>query len=204
MSVVMAGPYALQFPAVVPARTVAVRRRAVTRQSVAAKRDALPAGSMSRRCRSVPVLGESRQVGVTDRCHRAEFPLVRQWPTLGIEADHEASPSKDASSVVRRSAVHIGLPSSDRAGSSSDLVLAVVAYPRLDKPRPVTYTKALPQSITHPNGVVQSHQVLPALDTDGKQLWARPRSTLFFVPAQFVWVLCLAAALVLALIGLFV
>lgn len=84
-----------------------------------------------------------------------------------------------------------------------NLVLAVVAYPRLDKPRPVTYTEALPQPITHPNGVVQTHQVLPALDADGKQLWARPRSTLFFVPAQFVWVLCLAAALVLAVIGLF-
>ena len=38
---------------------------------------------------------------------------------------------------------------------------------------------------------------------EGKQLWARPRSTLFFIPARFVWVVCLAAALVLAVIGLF-
>jgi hypothetical protein len=84
-----------------------------------------------------------------------------------------------------------------------NLVLAYAVYPRLDKPRPVTYTQALAQPITHPNGVVQTHQVLPALDADGEQLWVHPRSTLFFVPARFVWLLCLAAALVLAVIGLF-
>jgi len=84
-----------------------------------------------------------------------------------------------------------------------NLVLAYLIYPRLDKPRPVTYTQALAQPITHPNGVVQTHQVLPALDADGEQLWVHPRSTLFFVPARFVWLLCLAAALVLAVIGLF-
>jgi hypothetical protein len=63
--------------------------------------------------------------------------------------------------------------------------------------------QALAQPITHPNGVVQTHQVLPALDAHGEQLWVRPRSTLFFVPARFIWLLCLAAALVLAVIGLF-
>ena len=84
-----------------------------------------------------------------------------------------------------------------------NLVLAYAVYPRLDKPRPVTYTQALPEPVTHPNGVVQTHQLLPALDHDGNQLWARPRSTLFLIPVQYVWVLCLAAALVLAVIGLF-
>ncbi|GAA3631067.1 hypothetical protein [Microlunatus ginsengisoli] len=83
-----------------------------------------------------------------------------------------------------------------------NLALAYLVYPRLDKPRPVTYTQSLPEPITHANGVVQTHQVLPALDADGKQVWARPTSTLFFVPARLVWVLCLLAALVLGVIGL--
>jgi hypothetical protein len=85
-----------------------------------------------------------------------------------------------------------------------NLVLALVVYPRLDKPRPVTYTQPLPEPITHPNGVVQTHQVLPALDAQGQQLWARPRSTLLFIPAQYVWVVWLAGSAVLAGIGLVV
>jgi hypothetical protein len=84
-----------------------------------------------------------------------------------------------------------------------NLVLAYVVYPRLDKPRPVTYTQPLPQPIKHPNGVVQTHQVLPALDADGNQLWVRTQSTLFFVPGRYVWVLCLVASLVLAVVGHF-
>jgi hypothetical protein len=84
-----------------------------------------------------------------------------------------------------------------------NLILTVAVYPRLDRARPVTYSQPLPQPITHPNGVVQTHQVLPALDANGNQVWVRPRSTLFFLPARFIWVLCLAVALVLAVIGLF-
>ena len=85
-----------------------------------------------------------------------------------------------------------------------NLVLTFVVYPRLDKPRPVTYTQALPEPVTHPNGVVQTHEVLPALDVDGKQVWVRPQSTLFFLPARLVWVPCLGVALVLAVVGLVV
>ncbi len=84
-----------------------------------------------------------------------------------------------------------------------NLVLALLVYPRLDKPRPVTYTQSLPEPIRHPNGVVQTHQVLPALDVEGKQLSSTPRSTLFAIPARSVWVVCLAASLVLAGLGLF-
>jgi hypothetical protein len=85
-----------------------------------------------------------------------------------------------------------------------NLILTYLVYPRLDKPRRVTYTRELPEPITHPNGVVQTHHVLPALDADGNQLWTRPTSTLFSIPVQFVWVLCLVAALVLAVIGMLV
>jgi hypothetical protein len=83
-----------------------------------------------------------------------------------------------------------------------NLALAYLVYPRLDKPRPVTYTQPLPQPITHLNGVVQTHQVLPALDAEGNQLWTRPRSTLFLIPGQYIWVPCLAVSLVLAVVGL--
>ncbi|HYI57871.1 MAG TPA: hypothetical protein VEX66_06860 [Microlunatus sp.] len=83
-----------------------------------------------------------------------------------------------------------------------NLVLAFFVYPRLDKARPVTYTVPLPQPIKHPNGQVQTHAVRPALDSEGRQLWTQPRSTLFFIPATVLWIPCLLGAVVLAVLGL--
>lgn len=83
-----------------------------------------------------------------------------------------------------------------------NLVLALVVYPRLDKPKPVTYTVKLPQPIKHANGQVQTHAVQPALDTDGQQLWSQSHSSLFFIPARILWVPLLAVALILAIVGL--
>lgn len=75
--------------------------------------------------------------------------------------------------------------------------LARWAYPRLDKPRALTFTRPLPQPYRLPNGTVQTHEVLPMLDPHGDQVWEARQSTLFFIPAKYFWAIFGAVALVL-------
>ena len=57
---------------------------------------------------------------------------------------------------------------------------------RLDKPRPMTVTRQLAQPYTHPDGRVQTHEVVPAVDGQtGQPILVTPRSTLFFIPMRF-------------------
>lgn len=49
--------------------------------------------------------------------------------------------------------------------------LARWLYPRLDKPRPVTMTRQLPQPYMRPDGNMQTHEVVQALDPEGRPLW---------------------------------
>jgi ABC-type antimicrobial peptide transport system permease subunit len=56
----------------------------------------------------------------------------------------------------------------------------------LDKPRPMTITRPLAQPYTHPDGRVQTHEVVPAVDGQtGQPIVVQPRSTLFFIPMRF-------------------
>jgi len=56
----------------------------------------------------------------------------------------------------------------------------------LDKPRALTVTRPLAQPYTHPDGRVQTHEVVPAVDGQtGQPIVVKPRSTLFFVPMRF-------------------
>lgn len=56
----------------------------------------------------------------------------------------------------------------------------------LDKPRPMTITRPLAQPYTHPDGRVQTHEVIPAVDGQtGRPIVVQPRSTLFFIPMRF-------------------
>ena len=82
-------------------------------------------------------------------------------------------------------------------------LLAYLVYPRLDRPRPVTFTRPLAEPLRHPNGAVQTHEVVPALDPEGRPLWQQPRSTLFFIPARVIWIGLLAVAVVLGVVSLF-
>ncbi len=83
-----------------------------------------------------------------------------------------------------------------------NLALAYLVYPRLDKPRQVTITRPLPQPYTWPDGRVQTHEVVPALDPDGRPVWQQPRSTLFFIPAAVLWIPLGVVSLVLAVAAL--
>ncbi|WP_395639893.1 hypothetical protein [Pseudolysinimonas sp.] len=63
----------------------------------------------------------------------------------------------------------------------------------LDKPRPLTATRQLATPYTHPDGRVQTHEVVPAVDGQtGQPIVVRPRSSLFFVPMRF-WPFVIAA-----------
>ena len=56
----------------------------------------------------------------------------------------------------------------------------------LDKPRALTVTRQLAQPYTHPDGRVQTHEVVPAVDGQtGQPIVVQPRSTLFFIPMRF-------------------
>lgn len=61
-----------------------------------------------------------------------------------------------------------------------------VMQKHLDKPRPLTVTRQLAQPYTHPDGRVQTHEVVPAVDGQtGQPITVRPNSTLFFIPMRF-------------------
>ena len=66
-----------------------------------------------------------------------------------------------------------------------------VVQKHLDKPRPIHVTRALAEPYTHPDGRVQTHEVVPAVDGSGQPILARPSSTLFFIPIRF-WPFILA------------
>ena len=61
-----------------------------------------------------------------------------------------------------------------------------VVQKHLDKPRVLTVTRQLAQPYTHPDGRVQTHEVVPAVDPQsGQPLVVQPRSTLFFIPVRY-------------------
>jgi hypothetical protein len=56
----------------------------------------------------------------------------------------------------------------------------------LDKPRALTVTRPLAQPYTHPDGRVQTHEVVPAVDgQSGQPIVVKPGSSLFFIPMRF-------------------
>jgi hypothetical protein len=85
-----------------------------------------------------------------------------------------------------------------------NLLLAYQVYPRLDRPKLMTFTRLLPQPFTGPDGRVQTYEVVPALDPDGQQVWTKPRSTLFFIPATILWIPLLLGAAGLGVAAIFV
>lgn len=81
-----------------------------------------------------------------------------------------------------------------------------VVQKHLDKPRALTVTRQLAEPYTHPDGRVQTHEVVPAVDgATGQPIVVRPQSTLFFIPVRF-WPFVLAGiglvVLVVNIVGL--
>ena len=75
-----------------------------------------------------------------------------------------------------------------------------VVQKHLDKPRALTVTRQLAQPYTHPDGRVQTHEVVPAVDGQtGRPIVVQPKSTLFFIPVRF-WPFLLAGLGVLLII----
>ena len=70
----------------------------------------------------------------------------------------------------------------------------------LDRPRGMTMTRQLAVPYQHPDGRVQTHEVVPIVDpANGQQIVTRPRSTLFFIPIG-IWPFIIAAGGVVALV----
>ncbi|MDR3068723.1 MAG: hypothetical protein LBU50_04390 [Cellulomonas sp.] len=80
------------------------------------------------------------------------------------------------------------------AAGAVNWAMAQWLYPRLDRPRPVTITRMLPQPYTWPDGRVQTHEVVPACDPEGQPLWVTPSSSLFFIPVKYLWIVLLVAS----------
>ncbi len=75
----------------------------------------------------------------------------------------------------------------------------------LDKPRALTVTRPLAQPYTHPDGRVQTHEVVPAVDgQSGQPIVVKPRSSLFFIPMRFWSFLIAGLGLVIFLVNLVV
>jgi hypothetical protein len=67
-----------------------------------------------------------------------------------------------------------------------------VVQKHLDRPRTLTVTRQLAEPYTHPDGRVQTHETVPAVDgRTGQPIVVQPKSTLFFVPMRF-WPFVLA------------
>lgn len=76
----------------------------------------------------------------------------------------------------------------------------------LDKPRALTVTRELAEPYVHPDGRVQTHEAVPAVDgKTGQPIVVAPSSTLFFIPMRF-WPFLIAGlglvVLVVNLVGL--
>lgn len=87
-------------------------------------------------------------------------------------------------------------------GAAFNLALAYLVFPHLDKPRPVTFTRPLPQPVQLPDGSVRTHETVPALDPEGRQIWQRPSSSLFFIPSTVIWIPLAGIGVVLAVAAL--
>ena len=57
---------------------------------------------------------------------------------------------------------------------------------RFDTPRPTMVQEKLSQSVTLPNGRVQTHRLTPAIDPGtGRPMMARPNSSFLSIPVRF-------------------
>lgn len=97
----------------------------------------------------------------------------------------------------------LGLPSEGPlAGAAAfgyatlvNLALALWVFPRLDKPQPALLERPLPEPILDEKGRTKTTEIVQAVDAEGNGLFVTPRSTLFFIPARFYWVICAVVAI---------
>jgi len=77
-----------------------------------------------------------------------------------------------------------------------------LALPKLDAPKPLVLTERLAEPVRTEGGATRTHRVVPMLHPEtGEQVFSRPRSTFFFVPMRFWWILLAAIGLINIVIG---
>jgi hypothetical protein len=81
----------------------------------------------------------------------------------------------------------------------------LVVGTHIDKPKPAAIYEKLAEPITHENGSVQTHRVIPVLHPEtGQQVYTNPSSTFFFIPLRFWPFLLAALGLVVLVVNLVV
>lgn len=81
-------------------------------------------------------------------------------------------------------------------GALISLALTLWAFPRLDKPQPAMLERVLAEPIVDERGRTKKTEIVQAVDADGNGLFVTPRSTLFFIPARFYWIIFAVVAVV--------
>lgn len=70
------------------------------------------------------------------------------------------------------------------------LALTLWVFPRLDRPQPAMLERVLAEPTVDERGRTKTTEIVQAVDAEGNGLFVTPRSTLFFIPARFYWVIC--------------
>ena len=81
-------------------------------------------------------------------------------------------------------------------GAVVNFALARWAYPRLDKPYVVTERRYLAEPVHDSEGrIAKTFEDVVITDAEGNPIIRRPISTLFFIPARWIWIMCILAAI---------
>ncbi|MFK0403382.1 hypothetical protein ACIQTT_13685 [Microbacterium sp. NPDC090225] len=76
------------------------------------------------------------------------------------------------------------------------LALTLWVFPRLDKPQPAMLERVLAEPIVDEKGRKKTTEIVQAVDDEGNGLFVTPRSTLFFIPVRFYWIVFAVVAVV--------
>ncbi len=78
-----------------------------------------------------------------------------------------------------------------------------LALPRLDAPKPLVLHEKLDAPVRTENGATRTHRTVPMLHPEtGEQIYSRPRSTFFFIPMRFWWILLAAIGAINVVLGI--
>ena len=81
-------------------------------------------------------------------------------------------------------------------GALISLALTLWVFPRVDKPQPAMLERMLAEQTVDEKGRTKTTEIVQAVDAEGNGLFVTPRSTLFFIPARFYWIIFAVVAVV--------
>lgn len=82
-----------------------------------------------------------------------------------------------------------------------NLALALWVYPRLDRPKPRMVVQALATPEPLGNGQFRTEVGVPAVDEAGNQIYDQVHSSLFMIPARYLWIVLAAGAVIFQIVA---